>query len=85
MKKNNKKQKLKNKNILENYIELREKTDEQKKHLTPEENKKYKPREIILFDFHLKNNIEINKHSWEKNGYKVTINLNDFFDKNIFI
>lgn len=71
MKKNNKKQKLKDKASLENYIELKEKTDDQLKHPTTEDYKKYKPREIILFDYHLKNNSEINKHSWEKDGPKV--------------
>lgn len=70
MKKNNKKQKLKSQN-LENYIELKEKTDEQTKHLTSEDYKKFKPREIILFDYHLKNNSEINKYSWEKDGFRV--------------
>lgn len=71
MKRNNKKQKQKNKFSLENCIELKEKTDEQTKHPTSEDYKKYKPREIILFDYHLKNNSEINKYSWEKDGAKV--------------
>lgn len=71
MKRNNKKQKPKNKTILENYIELKEKTDDQTKHPTSEDLKKYKPREIILFDYHLKNSSEINKYSWEKDGAKV--------------
>lgn len=72
MKKNNKKQRSKdNKITLENCIELKEKTDDQIKHPTTEDYKKYKPREIILFDYHLKNNSEINKYSWEKDGFKV--------------
>jgi len=73
MNKTYKKQKIKNKNIYENFIELKEKTDDQIKHLTSEENKKYKPREIILYDYNLKNNSEINKYSWEKDGIKVII------------
>jgi len=71
MKKNIKKQKLKDKFSLENSIELKEKTDDQTKHPTSEDYKKYKPRETILFDYHLKNNFEINKYSWEKDGVKV--------------
>lgn len=73
MNKTSKKQKFNNKNLCENFIELKEKTDDQIKHLTSEENKKYKPREIILYDYHMKNNPEINKYSWEKDGIKVII------------
>ncbi len=71
MKKNNKKQKQTTQYSLDNCIELKEKTDNQTKHPITEDYKKYKPRERILFDFHLKNNSEINKYSWEKDGAKV--------------
>lgn len=73
MKKNSKKKEAKHRSteLDKNFIELKEKTDEQKLHMTSEDFKKFKPREIILFDYILKNNTLINKYSWDKDGVKV--------------
>ena len=70
MKKSNKKEKNQPE-IPENYIELKEKTDEQTKHPTTEDFKKCKPKEIVLFNYYVKNSNFFIKYSWEKDGRQV--------------
>ncbi len=67
--KSNKKQKNKQKREKENCIELKDvNSEEQNIHLTTEEHKKFKRREIILLNHQLKNNQELKKYTWEKQG-----------------
>ena len=56
-----------------NYIEMTEKSDNNKHHMTKEENRKIKPREFKNIKFILNNQTSIAKYSWESDGEKVSL------------
>ena len=55
------------------YIEMIEKTDKNKIHMTKEENRKIKPREFYKINFMLNSQSNVAKYSWESDGEKVNL------------
>lgn len=55
------------------YIEMTEKTDNHKLHMTKEENRKIKPKELRNVNFILNNHTHVARYTWEVEGEKVKI------------
>jgi len=55
------------------YIEMIDKTDNNKIHMTKEENRKIKPKELHKINLIFKSQSNIAKYSWESDGEKVNI------------
>ncbi len=53
------------------YIEMIEKTDNNKIHMTKEENRKIKPKEFKNVNFVLNNHTHVARYTWEVEGEKV--------------